>query len=424
VCDINRGRLLLLFSRDDVAARRVLKQIQEHEIEHVSYVQGLDQRLEALKLKAPVELPLELHLLEVPPDQETWKIGFLNFYYKLALMEALSAGAMTPVDPALTRSDRQFTLVADGLLSLSQKTPQPPLGSIHATKFVFDPVHAVYKSSLNLPPQTSGRPKVKVAVLDTGLASDAPFPASLDSRNLVSAANVMAPADDNGHGTVVALIIHDLAPRAEFAIYKVVDQAGRASEWDTLAALVAAAQADIINLSLAFGLEDANCPICGRETGSARSAVFEVMLADILWRNPNAIVVAAAGNQGRPMLSFPARFGGVVAISSVTSHRVLSSFSNYGDLDEAGKPHDGRFALPGGENAAAAMESVGKFSPGAGHFEGTSFAAAYASGLIANACGAPGYGSGQGLIGALRQAADKGFPTYSPLQHGNGLMRM
>jgi len=331
---------------------------------------------------------------------------------------------MTPANPALTRTDRQFTVVADGLLSLSQRTPQRPLGSIQATKFAFDPVHAVYKSSLNLPPQSSGRPKVNVAVLDTGVASDTAFPVSPESRNLVSVTNVMAPTDDNGHGTVVALIIHDLAPDAEFRIYKVVDQSGRASEWDTLAALVAAAQADIINLSLAFGLEDANCQICGRETGSARSAVFEMILADVLWRNPNAIVVAAAGNQGRPMLSFPARFGGVVAISSVTSHRVLSSFSNYGDLDEAGKPHDSRFALPGGESAAAAAESVGKFGPGTGHFEGTSFAAAYASGLIANAWGAPGYGSGQGLVAALRQAADKGFPAYSQAQHGNGLMRM
>ena len=46
---------------------------------------------------------------------------------------------------------------------------------------------------------------------------------------------------------------------------------------------------------------------------------------------PEPVIVAAAGNLSRNELSFPARFAEVLAISSITSKREPSSFSNYGE---------------------------------------------------------------------------------------------
>ena len=44
--------------------------------------------------------------------------------------------------------------------------------------------------------------------------------------------------DENGHGTVIAQILHDIAPEANLIVYKVADADGRVSEWDTIAALL------------------------------------------------------------------------------------------------------------------------------------------------------------------------------------------
>jgi len=144
-------------------------------------------------------------------------------------------------------------------------------------------------------------------------------------------------------------------------------------------------------------------------------------------------VVAAAGNTApkdahRHELAFPARFGNVVAISSINSRGKLSSFSRYGDLDQGKKPHQRRFVLPGGDTGAV-RESIGAFEdndPRYGY--GTSIAAAYGSGWIARLLAQHGVETlASGRIWSLLrdQATRKGLGGEDDTaRYGHGLLKL
>src|SRR5262249_52277901 len=154
-----------------------------------------------------------------------------------------------------------------------------------------------------------------VLIVDTGIADDISV-AATNKKNFVDPGNKAKVTDEDGHGTAIALIIREIIPEAELLFYKVVDASGRASEWDTIAALCAKHDANVVNISLAFGLRDKKgswfCNQCGRESQSSRSQVFETVIDQFKHRSVQSIVVAGAGNDGRPELTFPARFGQVL----------------------------------------------------------------------------------------------------------------
>ena len=135
-----------------------------------------------------------------------------------------------------------------------------------------------------------------------------------------------------------------------------------------------------------IGLKDRKCAACGRESHASRSAVFESLLDQLAKASDAPIIVTAAGNDGASALTYPARFGSVVAVESVNQALELSRFSNCGTKDHEGNPRDHVFVLPGGEEAATGStptEWLGVAATG-DELHGTSFAAAYASGLIAH----------------------------------------
>jgi len=72
-------------------------------------------------------------------------------------------------------------------------------------------------------------------------------------------------------------------------------------------------RADIINLSLG---------------GTDEPQILKEAINDAL--EQGVIIVAAAGNESSTTPHYPAAFEGVIAVSSVNDHKVLSSFSNYG----------------------------------------------------------------------------------------------
>ncbi len=147
---------------------------------------------------------------------------------------------------------------------------------------------------------------IRVLLVDTGIASDAKV--SVHSEKNVLDPTLKTASDDNGHGTAIALVIDDLAPGTEFIVFKAGNSNGDVNEWDLLAALVADAGADVINLSVEYGLGDRTCPTCGRQSSSSRSAVFENILNATAKWNKRPVVVAAAGNGRAPDLAYPATF--------------------------------------------------------------------------------------------------------------------
>src|SRR5882724_9179920 len=405
MCDIYPGRLILCFPKLDVAGKQLVEKIQKQGIEHVSYIESMDDKFRKLDLAIDPEIEFDLHLVNVPPGQENWKITYLQFFWKIAFLEVLRQQTLSlEFLQTLGRSDFQFTVAPDHQLSLAHAASGG--SAISAKNFQFGPLHQSYKKMMGYPRAAVAQlAPVQVLVLDSGLAADAQV-TLVAQRNLVATNQPFTVPDDNGHGTAVTKLIHDMAPSAEFLIYKVADATGRVSEWDALAGMVAASGAHVVNMSIQFGLPDkaGGCAICGRESQASRSAIFENIVDQLTKRTPRPVLVAAAGNWGGNELGFPARFGHVLAIGAVTSKHELASDSNYGDRDETGSLHANHYVAPGGDPAKgeAAVTAQGKT------YAGTSFGAAFASGLVADEIarlGVSNYGYDQ-LVASLRRNAD------------------
>ncbi len=161
---------------------------------------------------------------------------------------------------------------------------------------------------------------------------------------------------DFGHGTMVAGIIHLVAPGAMIMPLKAFQSNGTGYTSDILRAIYRAIQnnANVINMSF-------NLAAYSQEVKNA-----------IEYANLNRVVcVAAAGNSGEQTLVYPAGFANLVmGIASTTNNDQLSSFSNYGaQLVWVGAPGEGIVTTyPYGTYAAA---------------WGTSFSAPFVSGTAA-----------------------------------------
>jgi subtilisin family serine protease len=417
LCDFVAGQLIVSHPRTDPAAAAVIEQIWHGDIEHITYVTNFERTLKAVDLHVDPAIEFDAHLLEVPPGNELWKANLLQHLYKIELIRVLAGKPTKEFIEGLGRSDFHFIAAPNHVLSVCRPA-QARAVDVRASDFRFGLKHDEYRSMVGLPMRSPSMRPVMINILDTGIALDVAFPVA--RFDFVNPTSPTPAKDGNGHGTVVALLINDLLPNAYLRIFKVANDSGRAHEWDTLAAVAGSQQAELINMSLQFGLEDTNCPQCGRESFTSRSAVFENMLGQSSRWKLRPIVVAAAGNHAKPELSFPARFQDVVAVSSITSTRQMSSFSDYGERDHVGAPHENRYVLPGGEKG----ESVGGFVGNPRGYWGTSFAAAYASGVIGNVLSrSQPFGSLQPLLNGLKAGADRRLPNYLPAKFGNGLMR-
>ena len=84
--------------------------------------------------------------------------------------------------------------------------------------------------------------------------------------------------------------------------------------------------------------------------------------------------------------------------------------------------------LPGGEPSNTPAESVGSFGPGTKPYYGTSFAAAYASAMVARLIADERvYGSVRAhrILQTLKDKADtSSFASYDADKFGNGTMRV
>lgn len=418
MCDTIAGELLVCFHEADTAAKGLMEGIYGGKISHVSVIEELSYRIDKARLPTRKGLHFKFYRLKVPIGQEVFKINYLHFYYKHAVLDALGKGQMD-LD-VLSRSDSHLQVVPHSILSINCATPGPP-----AVGFSFTQTHDSYKNMLGWSTSKIGCVRKRLLILDTGLDSSAVFNV-VDQRNFIDYTKLTDITDDNGHGTAVVSVINDLFPSADFVIYKVADANGRASEWDTLAALAADSDADLANISLAFGLPNRICPFCGRESHSSRSAVFENMIGQLEEAADGPLLVAAAGNDGLNELSYPARFDKVIAVASVNLGKQLSAFTNRAAIDQVGSRHYNVFVLPGGEKlqAAAPTEYIGTSSTGEKYY-GTSFSAAYASGIIAGLW-SQSFNIGKDraqLLDHLRKNADSNLPNYNYSTHGNGMMR-
>src|SRR5437016_2662133 len=90
MCDTIGGDLILCFPRADLPARELINQIRKEQIDHVRWVESLDQRLKRMGLTVNEGFPFEMHLVRVPTGSEAYKISYLQFFYKQQLFRFLT----------------------------------------------------------------------------------------------------------------------------------------------------------------------------------------------------------------------------------------------------------------------------------------------------------------------------------------------
>ena len=198
-----------------------------------------------------------------------------------------------------------------------------------------------------------------VAVLDTGVAyaNRGAFRRSPDftAKQFVPGYDFVEhnrfPNDRNGHGTFVASTIAEatnnrygltgLAYGARIMPVRVLDSAGE-GEASTIAEGVLFAVrhgAQVINLSLEFS------------PGVTASDIPELIEALRYAHRRGVLVIAAAGNEGRTAIAYPARAPYVVSVGATTEHGCLASYTNDGAGLSLVAPGGGADAdLPGDPN--------------------------------------------------------------------------
>ncbi|GIF16964.1 S8 family peptidase [Actinoplanes teichomyceticus] len=182
-----------------------------------------------------------------------------------------------------------------------------------------------------------------------------------------------------GHATFVTGIVLRNAPGAAVTIHPTLDDAARSTSWRLANDLVALARrgADVVNVSAGFF------------TGDDQPAL--AMTAALRLIGPRTVVVAAAGNHGEPgprcrRPLWPAAYDEVVAVGALTPQGTPASFSPDAPWVNVLAPgvnvvsnyFDGAVTVVD----PATPGSTGRYD-GAASWSGTSFAAAWVSGLLA-----------------------------------------
>lgn len=424
MCECVPGRLIFIRDREDQVARGVLASVQQGQIEGVSYQRSMDDVLAAGGHRFERGRS-ELHLLRVEPGLELWSAGELQSRYQSAFLGHVAVGDIQPKDYAwqtFTDPSRRLVAAPDFAVGFAD-SPTPG--------FEFDlPTHRTYMDLLNVPyarADGNGGRGVTVAVVDSGLEANAEIPADPASRSFHDDGNWTSTVDTNGHGTAVASVISDVAPESNLTVLKIGDR-NPLSEWHLAAAMLYGVTADVMNLSVAYGLGSQTCSACGHQaSGSARSAVFERVVTDVLDMNPHLIIVAAAGNQSRDQLDFPARFSNVVAVGAIDSRKNVAAYSNKGAKDQAGRVHKNLFFAPGGDGDEYIGTSTGADGKKK-RWRGTSFAAPYVSAMLAlhlSWCktNLGTFPSVESALDPFRMTAKKSIPNYTEGVHGNGVIQ-
>ena len=117
------------------------------------------------------------------------------------------------------------------------------------------------------------------------------------------------------HGTLMAGLIHLVAPRAQITPIAAFHVTGVTSEWNIVRAIYAAVQSgnQVINMSF--------------ET-ARRSKAMQRAIQDALSRG--IVVVASAGNDSSEVRTYPGSFDGVIRVAALRDDNdQIASFSNY-----------------------------------------------------------------------------------------------
>jgi subtilisin family serine protease len=142
-----------------------------------------------------------------------------------------------------------------------------------------------------------------------------------------------------GHGTMVAGLIHLVAPGAKIMPLKAFNADGTGDQANIIRAIYYATDngANVINMSFEL------------------TQISDALMKAINYATRNGVIcVASAGNDGQTALVYPAAFGNVIAVGSVNQQNQQSTFTNYGpDLIKVAAPGEALITTYPGNHYAA-----------------------------------------------------------------------
>ena len=248
---------------------------------------------------------------------------------------------------------------------------------------------------------TTGSNAVIVAVVDSGVRASHPDLAGKVLAGYDFIANDADPTDENGHGTAVAgtvspatnnqLGVAGVSWNTPILPVRVLDANGSGSYSSIASGITYSADkgARVINLSLGG-------------TSSSRTLQDAVNYA---W-NKQAVLIAAAGNNGNNTLFYPAACANVVAVSATDSSDIRPGWSNFGSYVDVSAPGANIISLSGADQYAA--------------WNGTSFSCPVAAGVVALAASAnPRLTNAQLVDILVKNTDDIGSPGYD-VYYGSG----
>jgi subtilisin family serine protease len=129
-----------------------------------------------------------------------------------------------------------------------------------------------------------------------------------------------------GHGTMVAGLIHLVAPTAKLMPVKVFNSDGKSTLSLIISGIYYAVDhgAKVINMSFSF-------------SGTSQELTNAIDFAT----SRRVIMVASAGNDGKAVVIYPAGYSQVMGIGSTNNYDLRSSFSNYGSVVTMAAPGEG-----------------------------------------------------------------------------------
>ena len=244
------------------------------------------------------------------------------------------------------------------------------VAAIYDPTAMFDHNDSVWEQ-INYAPVTILDPlaPIKVGIVDTGvspyqpaivnniIASASFMPGSItidDLPNSTDSNGNGLPDEFAGHGTMVAGLIHQLAPSAPLIIAKSADSDGNGSAWSLLQGVVFCVEngSNVINVSLG--------------SVSYITAFSEV----VDWvEGHNVLIVSPIGNNETSSALFPSAYSNVVCVAGLDPDNVKASFSNWSSSALVSAP-------------ATGIESAW-WDGGSAVFSGTSLSAPLVVGCIA-----------------------------------------
>jgi subtilisin family serine protease len=170
-------------------------------------------------------------------------------------------------------------------------------------------------------------------ILDDAVVVNQSTTPILDDENSIVLSQSTTPILDGfktphafGHGTMVAGLIHLVAPTAKLMPVKVFSSDGTSSLSLIISGIYYAVDhgAKVINMSFSF-------------SGTSQELTTAVNYAN----SQGVVMVASAGNDGQAEVIFPAGYSQVMGIASTSNQDMRSLFSNYGSVVTMAAPGEG-----------------------------------------------------------------------------------